>query len=388
MFVVSCTGKSPPLSPPPVTTPISQTASSAPDLTPHLRKLEDECPEDSERQGCLEQALLALVPSEGPESVMQLLTTLLEQGTLRKIKDYHDFVHRIGRTTAKTFGVTPQAFFRCPRDFNYGCQHGFFEQALIEVPDLKEAALRVCDREFFTTEAPKSLFYCFHGVGHGVMMARAYDLTASLQICDSFDFPLANQGCWQGVFMENVNGAMEESLGAKRMFSDTDMLAPCNNLHERYQWECYINHAGYLVPKAGSLERATAECLRAAEPARHACLQGIGLMATNPAWQLDLIDEDRGSLLGNALVICQSFPSGYAWDCIQAAVDNLSNFDREDTRRPLAFCGQVNEAFQARCYEQVGRSARKEIPAGFDAASACSGAPEPFRSFCLQGLGV
>lgn len=58
------------------------------------------------------------------------------------------------------------------------------------------------------------------------MMAQAYDLPASLAICDSLGDSVGQEGCWQGVFMENVNGAM---TGASRpgVFSNEDPLLPC-----------------------------------------------------------------------------------------------------------------------------------------------------------------
>jgi hypothetical protein len=216
-------------------------------------------------------------------------------------------------------------------------------------------------------------------------MARAYHLTDALSICDQFDRSDATEGCWQGVFMENVNGTME---GAGQGFREDDLLAPCSTLSEKYQWECYINHAGYLVPNAGSLERAAAECLREEGDGTLSCLQSIGLMATNPAWQKSLITEDRGSLIANALSICEGFPEGYEWQCIKGAIDNPANFDRKNTARSLEFCAQVSEEHRANCFFQVGRDVRNELPPEADGSAACASAPEAYRDSCLKGLRV
>ena len=39
-------------------------------------------------------------------------------------------------------------------------------------------------------------------------MATAYDVQKGLNICDSFGTFRGKDGCWQGLFMENVNAAM------------------------------------------------------------------------------------------------------------------------------------------------------------------------------------
>src|SRR5205085_674426 len=117
----------------------------------------------------------------------------------------------------------------------------------------------------------------------------------------------------------------------------------CNQLEQKYEWDCYLNHAGYLVGETHSLKTSTEACLKASERGSIACLQGIGLMATNPSWQQELVEEDRGSLVKNAVWICNHFPDGHKDTCIVAAVDNLANFDRTDTTRIKDFCSSIQE---------------------------------------------
>ncbi|MEK7591156.1 MAG: hypothetical protein AAB489_03035, partial [Patescibacteria group bacterium] len=298
-------------------------------------------------------------------------------------KDYHDLVHRIGRETAKTFGITTDSFLLCPVDFNYGCQHGFFEQALVTEPDARTAALTICDPSLMRDKPEKSLFYCFHGVGHGVLMAKAYRLVPSLELCDSFPHEDMRRGCWQGVFMENVNGVMG-GAAQERTFSDDDLLAPCSTLPEKYRWECYINHAGYLVPKTASVERATRECLREPGLSKRACLQSIGLMATNVSWQRGLTALRNGTFIQNAVDICVRFPEGYEEDCIEAGVDNLANFDRGDTARMLAFCENVPDQWRKTCYGTIGRAVRNELPTNADTKAACTSVPDAYYVVCID----
>jgi hypothetical protein len=111
------------------------------------------CKGKDDEQPCLERTILALTDPYGPEPTMQTLTSLIADGTLHSRGDYHDFVHRIGRLTAKKGGLNPDAFFLCPVDYNYGCQHGFFEQALIE-KKLRENGFGV---EIFPSQFDKTM---------------------------------------------------------------------------------------------------------------------------------------------------------------------------------------------------------------------------------------
>ncbi|HLD71178.1 MAG TPA: hypothetical protein VI873_01010 [Candidatus Peribacteraceae bacterium] len=340
------------------------------------------CAAEADRQPCLEKAVVQIVETEGPEFSMKVLLLLLEQDSNLEKKDYHDLVHRIGRQTAKTYGITTDAFFRCPTDFNYGCQHGFFEQALVTEPDARTAALKICNPDLMRDKPGKYLFYCFHGVGHGIMMARAYRLLPSLELCDTFPETQMQQGCWQGVFMENVNGAMA-GTAQENAFSETDVLAPCSVLPEKYRWECYINHAGYLVPKTQTVEAATTACLQEPTDARNACLQSIGLMATNPGWQQGLA-PGNGSLTEKAVDICLRFPKGFEQHCVIGAIDNLANFDQADTTRLLDFCGLLPQDWKELCYTRIGLSVKNELPPAAPKSDACAGVPEEYLSSCLE----
>ncbi len=351
-----------------------------------------ECSSGNDRQMCLEKSVLAIVEPYGPEEAIGALTHLIASETMHGRGDYHDFVHRIGRLTAKKEGLNPDGFFRCPVEYNYGCQHGFFEQALVEEPDAVKAANIVCDETLMNGKPLKFLFYCYHGVGHGVMMAKAYDLDASLDVCDQFTQKLQNEGCQQGVFMENVVGYMNGTARREGMFSSTDLLAPCNRLETRFQYQCYINLGGYLAAAAGTgpgaVERATEPCLKADENFVRVCLMSVGLTSTNPGWQEALSPEYTHDRVKNAASICAHFPSGYEGDCIDAGVQNLAQFDRGDTTNMIQFCLAVDEKFRTMCFTRIGAIVKDELPAGTSATTICEGIPEEYRSLCISGVTV
>lgn len=349
----------------------------------------EECKGQEEDQKCLEKAVLAIVADYGPVESISAMNALVKDKVMKGRADYHDFVHKIGRATAKKEGLNPDAFFLCPSDYNYGCQHGFFEQALVVEPNAKKAAETVCDVSRMADKPMKFLFYCYHGVGHGIMMARAYKLQDSLDLCDSFAGSSEIEGCYQGVFMENVVG-VNNSAARSENYSETDWLVPCNKVDMKYRYQCYMNMGGYLATKAGSgkgaVERATKACLNADKAHVEVCMQSIGLLATNPDWQWSLAPEYTDDFIANAVSICEHFPAGYPQHCVLAAIDNLANFDVSDTTRMVAFCNAVDDRYKEWCFARIGPDVQNEMPAGATDDQLCHGVPDEYRAVCVAAI--
>ena len=111
---------------------------------------------------------------------------LQQEGKVDRSVNDHDMAHSVGRETAKDYGSNFKAFDLCPITFNYGCSHGFFEYVLARTDTPKEAATTICE----SLTAPKDTFLiagftCYHGVGHGIMMAEAYNVQNSLKACNT-----------------------------------------------------------------------------------------------------------------------------------------------------------------------------------------------------------
>ena len=240
--------------------------------------------------------------------------------------DVHQLAHQIGRETARRFGISRASFERCTSSFNYGCAHGFFEYALGRSSSPQTAAREICESDADADSV--SRFSCYHGVGHGVLMAKAYDLFAALRICDSLSDAVAQDGCWQGTFMENVNAALRNEA-RPGIFRREDPFSPCSRVAERYVHECYINHAGWLVHLTGNnLAKAAGLCLRLTSQVGSICAQSLGLMVTNPSWQATLAPSLHGrGLEESAWILCGRFPRALRRDCVIGGLDNLANFD-------------------------------------------------------------
>ncbi|HAN47083.1 MAG TPA: hypothetical protein DCQ32_11140 [Cyanobacteria bacterium UBA8156] len=329
---------------------------------------------------CLGHKLEEFTAAGGPVAAFEVLNRAIATKAVVAQDDFHEMAHHIGRATARTFGVNPEAFAACPDSFNYGCQHGFFQAALAEEPDLVATSRKICDSGQSTQS--RAEFYCFHGVGHGVMMAKMYDLEASLAVCDRLEGSRA-EGCWQGVFMENINGETN-GMGQAGVFAD-DPLAPCNTVDRRYRYQCYINHASHLLRRSGmSVAAASRLCLRAEEHLKP-CLESIGIMATNPGWQTAVVGAG-GSFYDKALRICQEFPADLRHYCIGSGVDNLAANYTTDIETSVQFCRRVPQSDRAFCFGRIGASIADKLPVGDDGSQACVGVPKAYRPDCEAGL--
>jgi hypothetical protein len=111
-------------------------------------------------------------------------------------------------------------------------------------------------------------------------------------------------------------------------------------------------------------------------------------MSTNPGWQPALVPSSTGDFAQDAAMICDHFPDGYKQDCVVAGVDNLANFDRNDTTRMISFCAAVPSEFKTDCFTRIGSAVKNELPAGSTAEDMCVNVPEEYRSLCISGASV
>ena len=338
---------------------------------------------------CVRKFLVGITGDYGPRASLPVLERLQREQRVDLSVNDHDLAHAVGRETAKDFGSNFDAFDLCPTIFNYGCSHGFFEYVLARTDTPKEAATTVC--ETVSGDENRLLisgFSCYHGVGHGVMMAQAYDVQESLNTCNTLpNFP-AKEGCWQGVFMENVNAGMSDRA-RKGVFSQRDPLAPCDKVAKKYAYQCFINHSGWLMRVAQNrVEVAAGYCLHVKGKERTACMQSIGLMATNPVWQAQLSrNAGKKSLSAVAWEICSRFPAAGRENCVVAGVDNLANFDQLKADRQESFCAEVTGRLQDGCYERIGVNLLNRTKDEPTLRSSCATLGAKAR-LCLRGAGV
>lgn len=337
---------------------------------------------------CVRKYLVGVTADYGPKAALGVMAKLQADQKVDRAVNDHDMAHSVGRETAKDYGSNFKAFDLCPITFNYGCSHGFFEYVLARTDTPKEAATTICESLNGADHFLIAGFSCYHGVGHGIMMAEAYNVPSSLKACNTMPKDTAKDGCWQGVFMENVNAGMQ-GRAPVGVFSRKRPLAPCDKVGDRYKHECFINHAGWLMTVArNDVRKGTKYCLKAKGKFRSSCMQSIGLMVTNPVWQTGLAPELAGQPPAKiAATLCTRFPVVGQKDCVIAGVDNIANFDQLDVTRENAFCAVVPSAHEATCYRQIGFDIRARTQDEPLIRKSCSGVGSKQR-LCLEGAGL
>jgi hypothetical protein len=339
---------------------------------------------------CVREFLVKVTADYGPHASLGVMERLQQEGKVDRSVNDHDMAHSVGRETAKDYGSNFKAFDLCPVIFNYGCSHGFFEYVLARTDTPKEAATTICESRSSKDTFLIAGFTCYHGVGHGIMMAEAYNVQNSLKACNTLETHEAKDGCWQGVFMENVNAGMS-GRALPGVFRRSDPLSPCDEVGDRYKHECYINHSGWLMTVArNDLRKGSRYCLKAKGRYKSSCFQSIGLMVTNPTWQASLgpeLVQARKPEAVIAALLCGRFPAAGQKDCVIAGVDNLANFDRLETKRAGAFCNALLDSLAETCYRQVGVNLANRTSDEQVIEQSCSGLGSEARA-CLAGAGV
>ena len=338
--------------------------------------------------GCVRKFLVEVTVDYGPKAALGVMERLQRDNRVDRAVNDHDMAHAVGRGTAKDYGSNFKAFDLCPITFNYGCSHGFFEYVLARTDTPKEAATTICESLNGSDHFLTAGFSCYHGVGHGIMMAEAYNVQNSLDACNTLPKDTAKDGCWQGVFMENVNAGMT-NRALPGEFKRSNPLAPCDKIGDRYKHECFINHAGWLMTVArNDVAKGTRYCLKAKGKFKSSCWQSIGLMVTNPVWQTTLAPELASRPPAEtAAALCTRFPASGRPDCVIAGVDNLANFDQLNVTRERAFCAAVASSYSSACYRQIGVDIRARTQDEQLIRRSCAGVRSRQR-LCLAGAGL
>lgn len=353
------------------------------------KEIKAACP--SKEWSCFEKQINAYTMTYGPRAATETFTLLRDRHDIDPSVDAHHVVHHIGHHTAMAFGSNAQAFNLCPTDYNYGCLHGFFQEALSSGGATEEAAGHICeDLEKDPSVLSKTKFSCFHGLGHGVMMFEDHDLDKSLKVCDALKSTNGQEGCWQGVFMENVDAA-EEGQWKKGQFSLDDPLAPCDKMAEKHQHQCFINHSAWLMMfYKNNIGRAAQACLKAPKAEINTCAQTLGQLTTNPAWVPTILPgADPNKFPENAWSLCKRFPKELVEQCVTSGVSNILNSLQIDTatvQTAGSFCQAVDPAYGNICYEKIGSDLRYLTPDFKAAHDACVYLKDPGKTKCLSEI--
>ncbi|MCA1703291.1 MAG: hypothetical protein LC808_08530, partial [Actinobacteria bacterium] len=196
----------------------------------------------------------------------------------------HPITHEIGHAAVNRYGKLADAYARGDPFCSAGYFHGVTARIIEKIGpgELIDEANRLCGD--LGGHRRHSIYHrnCAHGLGHGFMLVRHYDLRDSLATCDELSDDWERRSCYGGVFMENVMTLGTTRKPTKSLRPD-DPLYPCHALDRRYRNMCYQKQTGYaLYIRDDDFAAVFKLCGRVERAFRPACHQGLG---TNVAVQ-------------------------------------------------------------------------------------------------------
>ncbi len=271
------------------------------------------------------------VAKKGPlEEVYRLLKDKFSQNPVSA----HDYVHVIGEVAYQTRGEN--GITLCDALSSYGCFHGFLAAFIVELGAEALPKTELACKKLGPADIPS----CLHGIGHGVMAWRNYELGSSLNLCDDLE-ELSRIYCYDGVFMESFTNSMlpPEKRIARKQDPDDPWL-PCTELQERYLMACYRQKVfdlfGFL---GGDFKKLADLCLTL--PAKYVpiCVESYGYrVAISVQTQLEEINR-----------LCGFLESGSERDeCLLAAMAELS-FEGRSGESIEKICGLVGSGRTEEC---------------------------------------
>lgn len=265
----------------------------------------------------------------GPQKAYQLLKENYPQNN----PEAHDFAHVIGISSYEQIG--PSGLKICDSAYNYGCFHGYIEAFLVEKGTVAIKEIEKNCLALGTVHAPS----CLHGIGHGVLAGQAYKLNESLSDCDVMQKSYRIY-CWDGVFMERIDGSMQNPKDKAQLNLD-NLMEPCNKIPETYKEQCYRNQvtlwSSYFT---GNNNEVGKLCSEIEKNYQKTCIESIGLRNTMRA------QENQEELLK----LCKILPGdNFSDDCLIGELKELL-FEGKSATIAQNLCNYTSQAGKQECF--------------------------------------
>lgn len=218
----------------------------------------------------VENSLRLIVQTEDPRAALKKLESLVAKNP-KILKSCHPLTHELGAMAYEKYQNFSETAQYATDLCNSGFIHGVLEQYL---PRQSEpyAIESICGQ---FPEKKYQSWQCFHGAGHGLMLATQNNLPKSLQTCKNHQSDFARSVCVNGVFMENFN--TEQKAHPSRYLKADDWFYPCNDMALEYKTNCYVyTPIRFLQEKPGKYREAIRWCKTAENDYIYACFRGLG----------------------------------------------------------------------------------------------------------------
>ncbi len=221
-----------------------------------------------------------------------------------------------------------------------GFTHGVIETVLGASTNPARDLLRVC--------APENTGSCFHGVGHGVMLATGLDVGASLDLCDRAPSRTLSARCGEGVFMQLFSSDLsaQHVSGSPSLAIARDPLATqqrCQRTRADYAANCWFYAPTvYLTVHPDDFAGALDWCRSADSAATMGvCARGVGSRTVK-------YHPDDLTIGARA---CQQ--AGRLQDPCLQGMGSYWSVHHEGRVAPVSVCRQLTGAVRERCRSVV-----------------------------------
>lgn len=250
----------------------------------------------------------------------------------------HDYAHYVGGLIYEKLGLDGMSL--CTSDFAFGCYHGLLDKAFRKDLTPLSAAEKACEKVGTSRSGPYAS--CIHGIGHGIAsFFKDKDLTQALKACDKLPEG-APQYCYDGVFMEFSNDALDD------FYKKNDPLFPCDAVTPEYIFACGRNQPTVLMKRFKfSFDQIYQACKTAKDKnLRTSCYVSLGFQSVYQS------SEDPTQIITK----CGAFKdSEFEYQCKSAAAGELvfQNINNWQTNSPM-ICNSITRSDQQKlCNDHI-----------------------------------
>jgi hypothetical protein len=249
----------------------------------------------------------------------------------------HEMAHLIGEAAYMKLG--PSGFSLCDSAFTFACFHGVILSA-IRTHGNDDATIKTvatgCDAAGKNETAKIS---CAHGIGHGIMWVRDYNLVVSFELCDQlFADERLRFFCWDGVSMENVVRRGEAAREMSKIpWKQDNIYYPCDSVPAVYQAACVREHLFLvrLLALNSSTEESIAYCLYFGNSdVRSQCFGALGRA----------LNQDDPTKTDHIIGECNKAPSDYISTCLGSAAMQYAFAGQKNTGQQVCAAISLSEA--------------------------------------------
>lgn len=320
--------------------------------------------------------------------------------------DLHLLGHVVGDKLYQQKGIGGISL--CTQDLRNACSHSIVVGYFLEKG---EAGLR--DIAQTCRNAPGGVgayTMCFHGLGHGILAYKDYNLEEAVKICnktgtDKYRNREAIE-CIGGAIMEIIGGGGHNrelwKKQNKNYLSSTDPLFPCNSefMPENARNQClnYLTPHLFILaeadlgyPESEDIEAAFQYCLRAdKKEQQNACFGGFGKEFVVLAQNRDVrkIDQMQSGQLLQVYEWCElaNNEEGIKY-CLEQAINSLFWGGENNPQVSIDFCGVIpNSTHQTDCYSNLFANIKTYIKNSSKQRGICQKLPESALTKCLESI--